>query len=89
MGNMGLPSFYIDENIIKENQDKTTEERMEDMIHEILKTRGIIKKGKWHKKELIMTFMSYACNLGNLLLFHTSLVVTRVEIKFGKILSTT
>ena len=40
MGKMGLPSFSIDDNIIKENQDKLTKERMEDMIHETLKSGG-------------------------------------------------
>jgi hypothetical protein len=46
MGKMGLPSFSIDENIIKENQDKMMEERMEDMIHETLKSGGSITKGR-------------------------------------------
>jgi hypothetical protein len=38
MGEMGCPSFTIDENIIKENYDKM----METMIHETLESGGII-----------------------------------------------
>jgi hypothetical protein len=38
MGEMGFPSFTIDENIIKQNQEKIIEERMEDMIHSNLKS---------------------------------------------------
>jgi hypothetical protein len=40
MGKMGLTSFSINENIIKENQDKIMEEKTKDMIHETLKMEG-------------------------------------------------
>jgi hypothetical protein len=89
MGKMGLPSFSIDENIIKENQDKMAEERIEDMIHETLKSGGRIIEVEWNNQELIVILMSYECSLGNVLFFHTKLVVSRAEIKFGKILITT
>jgi len=42
MGKMGWESFSIDENTIKENQDKMTEERTKDIIHETLKSGGSI-----------------------------------------------
>jgi hypothetical protein len=38
MGEMGFPSFTIDENTFKQNQEKIIEERMEDMIHSNLKS---------------------------------------------------
>jgi hypothetical protein len=86
---MGLPSFTIDKNIIKENQDKMTEESTKDMIHETLKSGGIITEVEGHNQELIVTLMSSECNLENAFFFHTNLVISRANIKFGKILSTT
>jgi hypothetical protein len=89
MGKMGLPSFTIDKNIIKENQYKMMEERMKDMIHETLKSGGRIIEAKWNNQELIVTLMSFECILENVFFFHTNLVVDRAKIKFGKIISTT
>jgi hypothetical protein len=89
MDKMGLPSFAIDEDIIKENQNKMMEERTEDMIHETLKSGGSITEAEWHNQELIVTLMSSKCSVGNVFLFHTNLVVARAEMKFGKTLSTT
>jgi hypothetical protein len=76
-------SFVIDENIIKENQENMMEERMEDMIHETLKSGGSIIEAKWNNQELIVALMSSECSLGNVLFFHTNLVVAKVKIKFG------
>jgi len=42
MGEMGFPSFSINENIIKEKQDKMTKEQIEDMINETLESGGSI-----------------------------------------------
>jgi len=61
---------------------------MEDMIHDTLKSGESIIDVKWNNQELIRTLMSYECSLGNVF-FHTNLVVSRVNIQFGKILSTT
>jgi hypothetical protein len=44
MGKMGLTSFSINENIIKENQDKMMEEKTKDMIHETLKMEGALQR---------------------------------------------
>jgi hypothetical protein len=88
MGEMCLPSFSIDENIIKENQDEMTKERMKYMIHETLKSGGRITKVEWNNQELIVTLMGFECSIGNVFFFHMNMVVARSEIKFGKILST-
>lgn len=42
MGKMGCSSFTIDENIIKENQDKMMEKRTKNMIHKTLESGGSI-----------------------------------------------
>ena len=62
---------------------------MKDVIHETLKSGGNITEAKGHDQELIVTLMNYKCSLGNVFLYHTYLVVARMEIKFGKVLSTT
>jgi hypothetical protein len=89
MGKMGWPSSTIDDNIIKENEDKMTEKRMEDMIHEALEGGGGITQDKGHDQELIVTLMSLKDSLGDVFLFHMDLVVVRMEIKFKEVLRTT
>jgi hypothetical protein len=89
MGEMGCPIFTIDDNIIKENSDKMTKKRMEYIIHETLESEGSITQPKGHYQELIMTLMSSKCSLGNVVLFHMDLVVARMNIKFGEVVSTT
>jgi hypothetical protein len=66
-----------------------TEERKEDIIHESFESGGSITKAKWHNEELIVTLVSLECSLGNFFFLHMNLVVAKVEINFGKILSTT
>jgi hypothetical protein len=65
------------------------EERTKDMIHETLKSGGGITETKGHDQELIVALMSVKCRLGDVFLFHTYLVVARMEVKFGKVLSPT
>jgi hypothetical protein len=66
-----------------------TEERTKYMIHETLKSGGSIIEDEWHNQELVEILMIFECSIGNVFFFHTNMVVARVEIKFGKILSTT
>jgi hypothetical protein len=65
------------------------EERMKGMIHETLKSGGGITETKGHEQELIVTLMSVKCHLGDVFLFHMYLVVSRMEVEFGKVLSHT
>ena len=82
---MGYLGFTIDEDIIKENKDKMTEKRMEDMIHEALKSGGSITQSEGHDQELIVALMSSKVVLGML----TYMVVARMKIEFSKELGTT
>jgi hypothetical protein len=88
MGQMGLPSFTINEDIIKEDQYKLMEERAKDMICEALESGGCITQDEGHDQELIMAFMSTKGNFGNIGLLHMYLVVVGTWIKFGKELNT-
>jgi hypothetical protein len=65
-----------------------TKEWMEGMIHETLESGGSITKSKGHEQEIIVTLMSSKGSLGNGFIFHTYLVVSRMEIKFIKVLTT-
>jgi hypothetical protein len=65
------------------------EERMKDMIHETFKSGGGITKRKGHDQELTVSLISPKCNLADVFLFHTYLVVARTKVNFGKVLSPT
>ena len=62
---------------------------MEDMIHEALESGGSITQAKGHDQKLIVALMSSKCNLWNVCLFHTDLVVARTKINFSKELGAT
>jgi hypothetical protein len=62
---------------------------MEDMIHEALEGGGGITQAKGLDQNLIVTLMSSKGSFGNVYLFHTYLVVSRMKIKFSKELGTT
>jgi hypothetical protein len=89
MGNMVCPGFTIDENIIKENEDKMMEKRMENMVHETLESGGRITQAKGHDQEFIVTLTSTKNSPRNFFFFHTYMVVARMKIKFSKVLRTT
>ena len=54
----------IDENFIKENEDKFFEIWFEQLIHEALKSGWGITSTKWNDHEFIMAFMSLEGSLG-------------------------
>jgi hypothetical protein len=59
------------------------------MIHEALEGGGGITQAKGHDQELIVTLMSLKGSLGDVNFLHTYLVVTKMQIKFSDVLSTT
>jgi hypothetical protein len=63
--------------------------RMEEMIHEALKSGGSIAQAKGHDQKLIVALMSSKFSLRNVFLVHTYLVVSLMKIKFSKELGTT
>jgi hypothetical protein len=65
------------------------EKGTKDMIHEALESGGITTQDKGHDQKLIVALMSLKCNLRDVCLFHTYLVVAIMKIKFSKELSTT
>jgi hypothetical protein len=63
--------------------------RMKDMIHEALESGGSITQDKGYDQKLIVALISLKCNIRNVFLVHTYLVVARTKIKFSKELGTT
>ena len=57
-----------------------TEKGMENMIHEALEGGGGITQAKGHDQKLIVALMSSKGSLGNIILFHTYLVVAQTKI---------
>jgi hypothetical protein len=76
------PGFSIDEDSIKENLEKMTKKRMEDMIHEDFEGEGGITQAKGHDQKIIVALMSSKGSIRKVCLFHTYQVVSRMNIKF-------
>ena len=77
---MFFPGEAVDENVIKENEDKFFEIWFEQVIHEALKSGWGITETKWHDQEFIMSFRSSESCLGNVYFFHMYLVIARAKI---------
>jgi hypothetical protein len=59
------------------------------MVHEALEGGGGVTQTKGHDQKLIVALMSVKGHLGDVVLFHTYLVVARAKIKFGEELGAT
>jgi hypothetical protein len=53
-----IPSAYVNEDVINENQDKLSKVRFQYFIHEILEGGWGISIAKRHGQEFMMSFMS-------------------------------
>ena len=84
---MFFPGKVIDENVIKENEDKFSEIWFEQVIHEALKSGWGITETKWHDQEFIMAFMSSESSLWNVYFFHANLVIAQAKVELSKELS--
>ena len=88
MSDMGVPSFIVDQDVIKKNEDKMTYKGLKDVVHETLEIGRCIAKAKGHHQEIVVVFMSEKRNFGNVCCLHANLVVVRMDIKFGEELRT-
>jgi len=70
----------VDENVIKENEDKFSEIWFEKVIHEALKIGWGITKNKWHDQEFVIAFMGLETSLGNVYFFHAYFLIARAKI---------
>jgi hypothetical protein len=72
-----LPSFAIDQQVIKEDQEELPQFLVEQMIHAILEGGWCISQPKRHYQELIESIVTSESNLGDILLPHLYLMITR------------
>ena len=64
-------------------------ERMKDMIHETLRSGGGITETKGKDQELIVALMSEKWHLEDVFLLNMYMVVSKMKVEFGKVLSPT
>jgi len=88
MGDMAMPSFVVDKNVIKKDEEKMMKKWFKYVVHETLECGMWIAKANGHHQELVMAFMNEKIKFGNTLFFHVNLLISRIEIKFGEELST-
>jgi hypothetical protein len=75
-----IPSVVVNEDVIKENQDKILKARFQSFIHESLEGGWGIEKAKRHDQEFIMSFMSSEGSLRNIFLLHSDLMIVEVKV---------
>jgi hypothetical protein len=84
MKNMAIRAVAINQDGIKEKQEKISKVRSQKLIHETLEGGWSIAKEKMHDQEFIMSLMSSESSLQNICLLHLDLLITRVEVYFGE-----
>jgi hypothetical protein len=73
---MHRPRRTVNENVVKENENKPLEEGLEYFVHQSLESRRRIREPEWHDQELKETFMNPKRRLVHIIRVHTHLVVT-------------
>jgi hypothetical protein len=81
---MIFPSLGKNQYIIKENQDKLLQMRLEDIIHQAIERRWGISQPKRHDRKLIVPKPSPKSHLGNITIFDLNLVIPRPQIYLRK-----
>ena len=73
MGDMGMPNFIVDWDVIKKDKDKIMQKELKDMVHETLEGGRCIAKVKGNHQELIMALMGAKNSFGNIDLLHANI----------------
>jgi len=84
---MGWLSCTIDQDVINKDKEKMMYKGFKYFFHETLEGGRCIAKSKGNHQEIIMALMSVKISFRNIHFFHANLVLARVEIKFGEVLS--
>jgi hypothetical protein len=87
IGDMGVPIFTIDQDVLKKYEDKMIEKGLKYIAYVTLEDGWCIKNSKWHHQELIMAFKSAKRSFRNVCFLHVNLVIIKMEIKFSEELS--
>jgi hypothetical protein len=73
---MGIPSAAVNEDVVKESQNKLPKVGLQEFIHETLEGRWGISKSKRHYQEFLMAFMSSENGLYYIYFIHLNLVIS-------------
>ena len=82
------PSFTIDEDIIKEDQNKVSQVGLKYFIHQFLECGRGICETKWHEKKFIMAIMCAESYFRDIIHMDLNLVIPRTKIQLGEKMST-
>ena len=80
MEKVAISSVVVNENVIKENQDKILKVGFQYFIHETLEGGWSIAKAKRHDQEFIMSLMIFESSLRDIYLLHPNLLITGAEV---------
>lgn len=74
------PSLAIDQNVVKKDKDKLSQEGAEDIIHEGLEHRRSVEEPKCHHLELVEAVVGTESSLVHIFRPHAHLVVHRPKV---------
>ncbi len=72
-----VQGLAVDQDVVEENQYKTTKEWPEYIVHKTLEGRRSVGETKWHNEEFIVALVRAKRSLRDVLGFHSDLVITR------------
>lgn len=80
--------FTIHQNIVKEDDDKLLEVRLENTIHQGLKNHRSIRQSEWHHAKFTVVVVLSECSLLNVVSGYQDLVIPRNGDPTWKIMQT-
>ena len=82
------PCFTIDEDIIKEDQNKVSQVGTEYFIHQFLECGRSNCEAKWHDQKLIVAIKCAKSCFRDIILMNPNLVIPRTKFQLGEKMST-
>ena len=82
------PSFTIDEDIIKEDQNEVLQVGLKYFIHQCLERGRGICEAKWHDQKFIIAIMCVESCFRDIILMNTNLVTPRTKVQLGEKMNT-
>lgn len=79
-----LPRIVVNQDVVKEYQDKAMWKGTENLIHESLECRRSIRQSKGHHQELEESLMCPERHLCNIRWLHEHLMIPRMQVQFCK-----
>ena len=81
---MLIPSFAINQCVIKKNEDVPSQECSENIIHQGLECRRSIGESKWHDQKFIVFIMGAKGGLMDVVGLHSDLIISVLQIQLSE-----